>query len=114
MSASCSAPVTSRGAGTPAARDASVTISNANDATDRASGPAVARPSRTDSASRSRVAVVRIGVSTSTSAGSQPRSRMRSATSSMMVVVLPVPGAPSTAADAESGRSTTARWLSSR
>ena len=82
--------------------------------TERASGPAVGAPEPHRRARRAAGSPsCASGVSTSTSSGDQPRSSTRSATSSTIVVVLPVPGAPSTAADASSGRSTTARWLGS-
>ena len=105
MSASCSPPVTRRGAGAPAARAASPTSSNASELTVRAIGPVVghcraAGRSRRGGGSRSPGS----GVSTSTSSGDQPRPSTRSATSSTIVVVLPVPGAPSTAADAPVGQ----------
>ena len=90
------------------------TISNASELTVRAIGPVVGTARRSAIASRSRVAVARMGVRASTSDGCHPRLSTRSATSSTGVVVLPVPGAPSTAADAASGRSTTARWVGSR
>ena len=73
MSWSSSPPVSSCGGSSPAATSAARTSWNANEATDRASGPEVARPTASASRSRSAVAVWRDGVSTSSASGSTPR-----------------------------------------
>ena len=110
MSWSSSPPVSSCGGSASAATAAARTSWKANDATDRAAGPDVARPIASASRSRSAVAVWRDGVSTRIASGSTPRSTS-AATRATSVDVLPVPGAPTTTPPA-SGRQVDDRALS--
>ena len=113
-SASCSAPVSSVGGSAPARIAACATMSKASDDTVRARGPLTASPMRRPSRSRSRVALALSNVRASTDSGANPQRCTRSASNSTRVVVLPVPGAPTTSADACASMASTARCEASR